>query len=149
MKKRTIIMITAVAAVFLLIGCSLWIYFGQKVPLTKYLPEGACETIRLTFSAPRDVKGYVVDDQAVKEIQKAIKEAKLRRTLSAEAWSSPVFELKLEHTLLYVSENGQVVISIRGDDYVSEKACYYFTGGEELYQQIREIAVKLKLFMTS
>ncbi len=158
MKKQMKIWVAAIVAVVLLIGCGLWVYFGRRVSLAKYLPEDMGKISDISFlSPPRgnrigSVHSYFVDKQAAEKIKSLLLETKLRRIPFKEELLD--YEIACEFSIgrdvsVGIRDTGIVVLSIYEDGLNSERTHFFFAGGEELYQKLDELADTLRLFETS
>ena len=158
MKKQVKIWIAAIVAVVLLVGCGLWVYYGRRVSLAKYLPEDRGRISPISFSSlPKGDRigsghSYVADEQATEIIYSLLSETKLRRIpFKEELLDCEIvcqFSIGRDATV-GVTNDGIVALRIYEDGLNSESKLYWFSGGEELYQELHELSKTLRLFETS
>ena len=148
MKKQMKIWVAAIVAVVLLIGGGLWIYMEAQISIMKYLPEGDWQRVSLRAGAPLSRREWVVDEEAVVEIQEILSNTKLNRGSAfipelEGAW----YSVQIDDVLVMVVKDGRVLLM---EWYgTSEEKISYLEGGEDLFLKLRALSRELKLWMTS
>jgi hypothetical protein len=148
MKKQVKIWIAAIVAVVLLVGCGLWFYWEAQRPIMKYLPEGDWQSVSFSARGRLSVREWVVDEEAVVEIEEILSNTKLNRGSAfipelEEAW----YTVKINDVSIIVVKDGRLLLMER--DGTGEEKFTYFEGGEDLFQRLRALSGELDIFITS
>lgn len=147
MKKRTKIIIAAIAAVLLLVACGLWAYFGQTVSLAGVLPQDGWLDVSLTavvFEEGQTRHLSYLDEQTVTEtLKQTLCTAQAERTIPFDDMRADLLWIVIltgeGHDMwnLSIGENG--LLRITSPDYRT----YYFENCQDLYLQLQSIAQTL------
>ena len=149
MKKRSKIILTAIAAFLLLAACGFLIFMNTEVSLDKILPQEQWMDVSVVAAVFEDGevrhKAYMVEESVSGQLRQALYSGRAERRRSFDSMHADLLWLVIwtgkDQGMwnLSLGENGLLLITS------PDLHNYYFENCQELYWQIQDIVRELPL----